>query len=139
MSAIRNVYSSPNIDNMFKIRMMRYSVQETHTGWEWEICIAQNIICIHNKSLGKFRLSWQGVPFVIDNYWDGYTWGYDIKILYFAYYLSFWTKPSISKLEILHCWCENLVSTNHVVRYEEVNYRTTKVWLIPFLWTKLSR
>jgi len=32
VSEIRNVYSSPNIDNMFKIRKMRVAVQETHTG-----------------------------------------------------------------------------------------------------------
>jgi hypothetical protein len=32
VSEIRNVYSSPNIDNMFKIRKMRVAVQETHRG-----------------------------------------------------------------------------------------------------------
>jgi len=32
VSAIRNVYSSPNIDNILKIRKMRVTVKETHTG-----------------------------------------------------------------------------------------------------------
>jgi len=34
MSAIRNVYCSPNMDNIFKTRKMMCAVQETHTGWE---------------------------------------------------------------------------------------------------------
>ena len=56
VSEIRNVYSSPNIDNMFKIRKMRVAVQETHTGWEGEICIVQNIIRISDKSLENLGL-----------------------------------------------------------------------------------
>ena len=54
--AIRNVYSSPDVASMFKIRKMRFAVQETQTGWEGEICIAQNIILIYKKIPRKFRL-----------------------------------------------------------------------------------
>ena len=34
VSASRNVFSSSTIDYVFKIRKMRYAVQETHAGWE---------------------------------------------------------------------------------------------------------